>query len=118
MMNNEGLYTIVGNRISENSCHVTVALNRHHKVYSGHFPGHPVLPGVCTLQIIKECLGKIVRKKIRYRGISMCKFTSMIQPTDEQLEISFLIGNDNSFTATVQVQDRIMLKLKANFVEL
>lgn len=33
---------------------IEIELNPGHVLYQGHFPGQPVVPGVCTLQIIKE----------------------------------------------------------------
>ena len=33
-----------------------VRLNEQHPVFAGHFPGQPVVPGVFTLQMIKECM--------------------------------------------------------------
>ena len=32
---------------------IEIELNPGHVLYQGHFPGQPVVPGVCTLQIIK-----------------------------------------------------------------
>ena len=31
---------------------IEIELNPGHVLYQGHFPGQPVVPGVCTLQII------------------------------------------------------------------
>ena len=31
-------------------------LNPAHRVFEGHFPGQPVVPGVCMVQMIKEIL--------------------------------------------------------------
>lgn len=33
---------------------IEIELNPGHVLYQGHFPGQPVVPGVCTLQIIKK----------------------------------------------------------------
>lgn len=45
--------------INETDWVVQVMLNPQHAIYSGHFPQQPVVPGVCMLQIIKECIEKI-----------------------------------------------------------
>lgn len=117
-MGEESLYRVVDTVSSGNNHKVWLLLNKSHQIYEGHFPENPVLPGVCTLQIIKECLGNIIQKEIRYKNIAMCKFTSVIQPSDDCLEISFVLKEDNTFLATVQIKEMVMLKLKANFVEL
>ena len=33
-----------------------IDLNKDHEVYKGHFPGNPVVPGVCLTQLIKEVM--------------------------------------------------------------
>jgi len=58
-----------------------IALNPNHSIYSSHFPGQPVLPGVCTLQIIKECAEQLTDKKLQYKKILQCKFLRFIDPT-------------------------------------
>ena len=45
--------------INETDWVVQVMLNPQHVIYNGHFPQQPVVPGVCMLQIIKECIEKI-----------------------------------------------------------
>ena len=39
---------------------IEIELNPGHMLYQGHFPGQPVVPGVCTLQMIKESAEQIV----------------------------------------------------------
>ncbi|MBQ0740088.1 3-hydroxyacyl-ACP dehydratase, partial [Aquimarina celericrescens] len=39
---------------------VTITINKNHKIFKGHFPGNPVTPGVCMIQIIKELAEGIV----------------------------------------------------------
>ena len=31
-----------------------ISIDRDHTIFKGHFPGNPVMPGVCMIQIIKE----------------------------------------------------------------
>lgn len=50
------------------------------EVYKGHFPGKPVTPGVCTLQIIKECAGTITCKPLAYSEIKLCRYSKLISP--------------------------------------
>lgn len=60
-----GFYHITqSENINETDWKVRVMLNPQHSLYAGHFPQQPVVPGVCTLQMIKECLEKIDRKSV------------------------------------------------------
>jgi 3-hydroxyacyl-[acyl-carrier-protein] dehydratase len=33
-----------------------IAINKRHRIFDGHFPGLPVVPGVCMLQIVREIM--------------------------------------------------------------
>ncbi|MCQ2218729.1 MAG: hydroxymyristoyl-ACP dehydratase [Paludibacteraceae bacterium] len=99
-----------------------VKLNKEHKIYEGHFPNMPVVPGVCTLQMIKECVEGVVGKKLRYTNIANCKFSAMIVPTQvEEVEISATMQTDeNGLTvkATVKSTEASYLTLKAILTEI
>ncbi|MDR1055572.1 MAG: hydroxymyristoyl-ACP dehydratase [Prevotellaceae bacterium] len=96
---------------------VKVTLNAGHAVYNGHFPGQPVLPGACSLQIIKECAEYAVNKDLRYSEIQSCKYLSVINPIDDNvLEIRFNCKeseNGIKLTADVDQKEQPVIKLKA-----
>ena len=60
---------------------VQIELNPKHPVYGGHFPSHPVVPGVCLLQIIKETSESIRNESLQYVQVGSCKFLSAIEPS-------------------------------------
>lgn len=64
---------------------IEIELNPGHALYQGHFPGQPVLPGVCTLQIIKESAEQIVNRPLQYAQIASSKFLSAVNPLETQL---------------------------------
>ena len=85
-------FTIQDRKEEENNVIFSVVLNPAHKVYKGHFPDMPVSPGVCNIQMIKECLQQEVGKKLLLKNISQCKFLSVIIPsTNGHLLISMKI---------------------------
>ena len=51
------------------------------RVYSGHFPGNPISPGVCSMQMIKECAEQVTGRRLFLAYIIRCRFSSMITPT-------------------------------------
>ena len=56
--------------------------------YEGHFPGNPVSPGVCNIQMIKECAEQMAGKRFFLGYISRCKLSAVITPqTTPQLSI-------------------------------
>lgn len=58
----------------------SVAFNAAHAIFNGHFPNHPVVPGVCMLEIIKELLQQQVGEKLTLRQAGNVKFLQLITP--------------------------------------
>ncbi|NDV81071.1 hydroxymyristoyl-ACP dehydratase [Bacteroides sp. 51] len=97
---------------------VSVELNPHHAVYQGHFPGNPVLPGVCTLQIIKECLEELMDSTLQYAQVNSCKYLSAINPYDTprlqlNLAVKELEDHQIQLLADGRTGDTDFIKLKA-----
>lgn len=49
-------------------------------VYRGHFPEKPVCPGVCNIEMIKECTMMFTGKKLLIKGIKQCRLTAVAAP--------------------------------------
>lgn len=82
MLEND-LYTIVNTDMAEGKSAFTavIRLNEAHPLFGGHFPGNPILPGVCTLQIIRELLEKAARQPLRMERSSTIKYLGFIVPS-------------------------------------
>jgi 3-hydroxyacyl-[acyl-carrier-protein] dehydratase len=59
---------------------IQIELNASHSIFRGHFPGNPVLPGACTVQIIKEVLAFYVKGKLELKKAGIIKYLSFINP--------------------------------------
>lgn len=67
-----------------------VILNPDHLIYKAHFPGQPVTPGVCILQMIQELLSVQYDKQLFIKNIKNAKFISMMSPvTDSRVSVLF-----------------------------
>lgn len=111
----DNLYTVTGQR-TEGAEHLFgVRLHGAHPLFDGHFPGQPVLPGVCTLAIVRQCVARVEGRKIRFEEIRECKFTAMVDPrTTSELEIRFT-ATDGNLQGTVAAEERTVLKIKAKY---
>ena len=75
-------------------------------VYEGHFPEMHVAPGVCNIQMIKECVERITGQHILLESITQCKFTTMITPQQHrelQIRIELTAIADNKFKVTATI---------------
>ncbi|HSH65567.1 MAG TPA: 3-hydroxyacyl-ACP dehydratase [Bacteroidia bacterium] len=59
---------------------VSIELNAEHAIFKGHFPNKPITPGVCLTQMVKECLEKIIDKKLMLVNGSNLKFMAVLNP--------------------------------------
>ena len=60
--------------------HVALMLNKDHAIFKGHFPGNPVTPGACMLQVVKELAQDILGMKLMMTSASNVKFMALINP--------------------------------------
>ncbi|MCQ2350726.1 MAG: hypothetical protein MJ003_02005 [Paludibacteraceae bacterium] len=58
----------------------TVKLNPNCEVYRGHFPNDPVCPGVCNLNMLRECIEHYTNTKLTISDIKQCRYTALITP--------------------------------------
>lgn len=94
-----------------------VMLNVVHEVYGGHFPEMPVVPGVCMLQVIKECVSGVLKKQMRYASIKECKFLAVVNPQRQPaLMVVFSLKEENALQATASQEGIVVLKLKATLI--
>ena len=67
-----------------------IVLNPDHLIYKAHFPGQPVTPGVCILQMLQELLSVGMDKQLFIKNIKNAKFISMMSPvTDSRVSVLF-----------------------------
>lgn len=65
---------------AENKYLVQIFINAEHEVFKGHFPGNPIMPGVCMMQIIKELTEQISQSSLFMQSLSNVKFMALINP--------------------------------------
>ncbi len=59
---------------------IRILVNANHEVFKGHFPGNPIMPGVCMIQIIKELTESITQSSLMIQTLSNVKFMALINP--------------------------------------
>jgi 3-hydroxyacyl-[acyl-carrier-protein] dehydratase len=85
------MYAIVGN----NGDTTTVSLNASHPIYQAHFPGNPITPGVCIVQMVGELVGLRLGCRLQLQRIVNLKFVSPISPIDHsQIAIAMTLVDD------------------------
>ncbi|SRX72228.1 hotdog family protein [Aequorivita antarctica] len=115
----EGLYSLSETETTPEGVLAKVHLNKDHAIFKGHFPGNPVMPGVCMIQIIKELTEKSTGKKLFLAVSSNIKFMAIINPEkNPDLQLTIDIKEENGEVKvknTTSYKDIVALKLNATF---
>jgi 3-hydroxyacyl-[acyl-carrier-protein] dehydratase len=64
----------------ERSVSARLEFNPGHRIFDGHFPQTPVVPGVCMVAIVKEVLEEVIKKETRLLQAAHIKFLHVIDP--------------------------------------
>ena len=101
------LYKIVAKDVVESSLRYDILLDANHFIYQAHFPGEPITPGVCLIQIAKELLEEHLNLKFYIQMIKNVKFLNVISPV-EKSQITYVFEkittDDTTKTCQAQVQ--------------
>lgn len=68
------------NRIDANTGVYLVSLLPQADVYRGHFPQKPVCPGVCSIEVVRECTEMLTGQDLALSTISRCRLTAVATP--------------------------------------
>jgi len=116
----DGFYKVNNLAVADNTAIANITINKDHDIFKGHFPGNPITPGVCMMQIIKEITEKIVKKKLFMQSGNNIKFMAIINPfKTPELELNIEIIETNGGYKVKNItkfEDTIALKLTTNFI--
>lgn len=103
-------------KTAEQKYQAVLFINENHEVFKGHFPGNPIMPGVCMMQIIKELSEEIIGCALMMQSLSNVKFMALINPFETpelRLELDILTTEDNLVKVknTTYFNDTVALKL-------
>lgn len=115
-------YNILNFEATNDRVIARIALNKSHKIYGGHFPGQPVVPGVVQLQMVKEMMEKATGKSLFLVEIASAKYLNMINPMQSEkidIEINFQANSVDQYKVDARIlnDDLVFLKLKAHVVQ-
>ena len=99
----DSLYTIVSESKGEGRHDFNIKLDPEHFIYKAHFPGEPITPGVCIMQIAKELLEVAVSEDLTLSCVKNIKFLRIISP-NEVTEICYSLAKISREDDQIKVQ--------------
>ena len=91
------LYQITGKETNGTAVSYDLQLDASHVIYQAHFPGEPITPGVCIIQIVKflAVISPVQSPRIRY---ILDKITVAEDTKESKVQVQVKdIGTDTQF---------------------
>jgi putative 3-hydroxymyristoyl/3-hydroxydecanoyl-(acyl carrier protein) dehydratase len=118
------LYKIISKEEVNSIFNYTVELNPSCVIYQAHFPGEPITPGVCIVQIGKEVIEDLLleqssaSRRLEIIKAKNIKFLSVISPNETPIltyQVRKLVFSDDKMTVETQIvvnsDDKSMAKI-------
>jgi 3-hydroxyacyl-[acyl-carrier-protein] dehydratase len=107
-------------QIEGNTVRTTLELNAAHKIFEGHFPQHPIVPGVCMMQMVKEVVENVIGKETNLSIAHNIKFLTVIDPRENktiQLDYKFTTAEEGKISIDAQLLNSttVFFKFKGTF---
>lgn len=115
----KNFYTVQSQEGENGNFKVKIKLDPSHDIFKGHFPGNPVTPGVCMMQILKEITENISQKNLFLKSANNIKFMAIINPFENpDLTLDITIDEkdgDIKVKNTTSFGETIALKMSVNY---
>ncbi len=113
------LYQIEHSQESDGKKQFTISLLKECPIYRAHFPGQPITPGVCIVQIAQELLGQVVGHTLEISEVENVKFLHVLSPIDNPVvDIVFtaIETSGESVSAKAEVKEATTVFTTVSFV--
>lgn len=113
-------YQIADWQSTDDSVQATIHLDAEHHLFKGHFPGMPILPGACMVQLTHHLLDKYLGHKTTFVKSGQIKFLIPVNPLNEpvlkaKMKLTFLPDNQYRVEQSLTKEDRIYFKFSATY---
>ena len=117
----DNFYALTTINIQASTANITMQLNEKHAIYDGHFPGQPIVPGACLMQMVKEIIELIMDSKLQMLRADELKFLMPVNPVNDNIlqgSINYVIDDKNqiNIVANFSQNSNICFKCKAAFI--
>ena len=100
---------------TENSFTAVLRCNPRHLIYQAHFPGNPITPGACLLQIAGELMQRKTGRTLYMKSSKNVKYLNVLVPAEDK-EVRFVFSNlaeiDTECKAQVVIADEAQVYTK------
>lgn len=111
------LYLIEHKEVNGEKITFTIRQNKSNEIFKAHFPGNPITPETCLIEIARELCEKHIGKSLKIRFLKSVKFFNIITPIANEFlkfDISLFSADDNVFYAKIRIlaDENVYTKIK------
>ncbi len=114
MLQND-FFTISSINLEGDSYKARLELNAKHKIFEGHFPGQPVVPGACLMQMVKEVTETILGSELLLIKADHLKFLAVIDPNKKgvlEMQLTIDRKEDDSLYVSASLSENASVCFK------
>ena len=115
-------FTISSSTENGNELIYNIHLNKEHFIYAAHFPGNPITPGVCIMQMVQELVEQHLNVKLQLKTLNNIKYMSVISPVtdaDISISVSYTLNDDTvKIKGGIRNESATFTKYSATYIKL
>lgn len=114
----EPLFKIASLTKTDGQIDAELQIDQQNEIFAGHFPDHPVVPGACMLQIVKEILADNVEANLGIVRADNIKFLSLVEPSTGTLQLNITYqqaDNGLKVVASLLAAETVCMKMQGVF---
>lgn len=97
------LYSVTAQEGEGNTLIATLSWIYPCALLDGHFPGHPIIPGACQIQIVRELSEKLLGCQTELTNVKNVKFVGLIDPQKTPFtQVDVQAVRDNAVVTTAE----------------
>jgi len=105
---------------TDNTVRALLEINPAHPIFAGHFPGQPVVPGVCMMQMVKEITEDVLGRATRLVKADQLKFLALLVPAESrglrmELKLNTRETGETGVDAQLLNESTLFFKFKGSF---
>lgn len=103
----DNLYKITARLSTDDAVVYQIELLADSPIYKAHFPGNPITPGVCQIQMALELLEIIENQKLNIKTLKNVKFISALIPQGQHISVVFnnITRQENEIKTQATIKD-------------
>lgn len=94
-----------------------IAIRPDHPIFDGHFPGQPVVPGVCMISMLKEVMQVALNQSMQLVASPSIKFLTMFTPsqtTTAHFSVNYSVSDTGLITINATLSGAEVIFFKFN----